>query len=44
MPVIENNKLVGILAIGDVATDRRFNMEASDALSEISRPSKPEMM
>lgn len=44
MPVIENNKLVGILAIGDVATDRRFNMEASEALSEISRPSKPEMM
>lgn len=44
MPVTENNKLVGILAIGDVATDRRFNIEASDALSEISSPSKPEMI
>lgn len=44
VPVVENNRLVGILAIGDMATDRRFNMEASEALSEISRPSKPEMM
>ncbi|HOJ10283.1 MAG TPA: CBS domain-containing protein [Clostridiales bacterium] len=43
VPVLENNMLVGILAIGDVATDRKFNMEASKALTEISKPSKPEM-
>ena len=41
VPVVENNMLVGILALGDLATDNRFNMEASDALSDISEPSKP---
>ena len=44
IPVVENSKLVGILAIGDIATDRRFNTEASEALTEISMPSRPEMM
>lgn len=44
MPVVENNKLIGIVALGDMATDARFDIEASDALTEISRPSKPEMM
>lgn len=44
IPVVDNNKLVGILAIGDIATDRRFNMEASEVLAEISMPSRPEMM
>jgi CBS domain-containing protein len=37
MPVLENNKLVGILALGDLAVDRRFDTEASEALSEISK-------
>lgn len=41
VPVVDNNKLVGILAIGDVATDKRFDMEAAMALSEISSPAKP---
>jgi len=27
-----------------VAADTRFDMEASEALSEISRPAKPEML
>ena len=40
VPVIDNNKLVGILAIGDVATDKRYDMEASKALTEISKPNK----
>jgi CBS domain-containing protein len=44
MPVVENNKLVGIVALGDLATNNMFDTEASEALSEISRPSKPEKM
>ncbi|MFZ5987228.1 MAG: CBS domain-containing protein [Bacillota bacterium] len=41
VPVVENNQIVGILALGDMATDMRFDTEASEALSEISKPSKP---
>lgn len=44
IPVVENNMLVGIVALGDVAADSRFDMEASEALTEISRPARPEMM
>ncbi|HHW00025.1 MAG TPA: CBS domain-containing protein [Clostridiaceae bacterium] len=44
LPVVENNMLVGIVALGDVAADTRFDMEASEALSEISRPAKPEQL
>jgi CBS domain-containing protein len=44
VPVVEHNKLVGIVSLGDMATDMRLDMEASEALSEISRPSKPEKM
>lgn len=44
VPVVENNALVGILALGDMATDQRFDNEASEALTEISRPAKPEQM
>lgn len=42
VPVVENNMLVGIVALGDVATDVRFDTEASEALSEISKPAKPQ--
>lgn len=44
IPVVENNMLVGIVALGDMATDMRFDTEASEALTEISRPSKPSQM
>lgn len=37
IPVVENNMIIGMLALGDVATDNRCNMEASEALSEISK-------
>lgn len=40
VPVVENNQLVGILALGDMATDYRFDTEASEALTEISKPVK----
>jgi CBS domain-containing protein len=42
VPVVENNQLIGIVALGDIATDRRFDVEASEALSEISTPSRPQ--
>lgn len=41
LPVVENNVLVGMVALGDLATDNRFYTEASEALSDISTPSKP---
>ncbi|GAE88908.1 CBS domain-containing protein [Acetivibrio straminisolvens] len=41
VPVVENNQIVGILSLGDIAADTRFEMEASEALSEISKPAKP---
>ena len=44
IPVVENNKLVGIVALGDVATDAKFDTEASSTLSDISTPSKPQSM
>lgn len=44
VPVVENNMLVGIVALGDLATDGVQNMEASEALSEISKPSNPQAM
>jgi len=44
IPVVENNKLVGIVALGDVATDAKYNTEISSALSDISTPSNPQAM
>jgi CBS domain-containing protein len=44
VPVVDNNMLVGVLALGDIAADTRFDIEASAALTEISRPAKPEQM
>lgn len=40
IPVVQDNKLVGIVALGDMAVDKRFDTEASQALSEISKPIK----
>lgn len=40
VPIVDNNELVGIVALGDLATDRRFDTEASEALTDISRPVK----
>ncbi len=41
VPVVENNQIVGMLSLGDIATDTRLDMEASEALCEISKPAKP---
>lgn len=44
LPVMDKNQLVGIVSLGDMATDGVWDMEAAATLSEISKPSKPEMM
>ena len=38
LPVVSNNKLVGILSIGDIARKTTYIDEAGDALSAISKP------
>lgn len=40
VPVIENNTLVGIVALGDVAVDAKYNTEVADTLINISKPTK----
>ena len=41
LPVVQNDTLVGMIAIGDLATRNILNNEAGQALSEISQPSQP---
>ena len=36
LPVVSSGKLIGMLALGDMAKTHSFDMEASKALSEIS--------
>lgn len=43
LPVIENNKLVGIVSLGDLAANPHFADEAGDALSDISTPAGPDL-
>src|SRR4051794_27782668 len=40
LPVVDGGKLVGILALGDVATDPSSQDEAGEALTGISQPSE----
>ena len=45
LPVVDDNKLVGMVSIGDIATiNGKFNTEAAETLSEISTPSNPQNM
>ena len=44
IPVVDDNMIVGMVALGDIAADNKFDFEASEALSEISRPAKPEQL
>ena len=37
LPIVENNKLTGIIAIGDIAVENKYQNEAGDALSDISK-------
>ncbi|MCK8825120.1 CBS domain-containing protein [Fuchsiella alkaliacetigena] len=42
LPIVENNELVGIVSLGDLAVEDQTDMEASEALTEISVPSQPQ--
>ena len=42
VPVTSGNQLVGIVALGDIATNQQYDTEAAEALSEISKPSRPQ--
>lgn len=44
LPVINNDRLVGMVALGDLATQAKYDVELSKTLGEISRPSRPEKM
>ncbi len=36
LPVVQDGKVVGMVSLGDLATNRRCDTEAADALTEIS--------
>ncbi len=38
LPVVENNRIVGMVALGDLAVNQPFQDEAEEALSSISIP------
>jgi CBS domain-containing protein len=40
IPVVENNKVVGIVSLGDIATDAKFDTEVAGTLTDISKPNK----
>ena len=37
IPIVTNNKLVGIVSIADIAVTRKFDSEIAEAISEISK-------
>ncbi|MDD2574044.1 MAG: CBS domain-containing protein [Bacillota bacterium] len=43
LPVLENNRMVGIVSIGDLAVRNIYENEAGEALSSISKPSRPSL-
>jgi CBS domain-containing protein len=42
LPVIEQDRLVGMVSLGDLATRGRYDVEVSRTLGRVSEPSKPE--
>ena len=44
LPVVENNRLVGMVSLGDLATQAKYDVEIAQTLGEISQPSKPEKL
>lgn len=42
LPVVDNNQVVGMVALGDFASQNIYANEAGQALSSISVPSKPQ--
>ncbi|EZP78595.1 hypothetical protein H839_01966 [Parageobacillus genomosp. 1] len=42
LPIVENNQLQGIVALGDIATNSASDEAAGQALTNISEPSQPQ--
>ena len=42
LPIVENNQLRGIVALGDIATNSAYDQQAEQALTNISEPSSPQ--
>lgn len=42
LPVVENDQVVGMVALGDLAVNNQSESEAGQALSSISTPSSPQ--
>jgi len=40
LPIIQNNNLVGIVSLGDISLEPKFQNNAEDALKNISEPTK----
>lgn len=38
LPIVENNKLIGIVALGDISLEPAYQNSAEDALKNISEP------
>lgn len=38
LPVVENEKIIGMVALGDIAVRSRYEDNAGEALSDISKP------
>jgi CBS domain-containing protein len=43
IPVVENNSIVGIVSLGDIAVEGKLQDDAEKALSNISEPSTPNL-
>jgi CBS domain-containing protein len=43
LPVLEKDRMVGIVSIGDLAVRNIYENEAGEALSSISKPSRPSL-
>ena len=41
LPIVENEKLVGMVSLGDLAVNKQSSDEAGEALKEISDPAEP---
>jgi len=42
LPVVDHNQMVGMVSLGDLATENETQEEAGQALNTISTPSKPQ--
>jgi CBS domain-containing protein len=44
LPVVDNDRLVGMISLGDLATQAKYDVELAKTLGEISQPSEPEQI